>query len=67
MCCSFQLLVEGIRVSSKLALCHGFLFVYIVSHSIMILLVDVNREKASAENAETKVSQVCLVNPVQPG
>lgn len=38
-----------------------------MSHSIKILLVDVNREKVSAENKETKVTKVCLVNVVQPG
>lgn len=33
----------------------------------MIVLVDVNREKLLVHNVETKVSQVCLVDPVQPG
>lgn len=67
MYCSCHLLIEGIRVSSEMALCHGLLFVYITCHSIKILLFDANRGKVSAENKGTKVTQACPVNPVQPG
>lgn len=33
----------------------------------MFVLVDVNRERLLADYVETKVSQVCLVDPVWPG
>lgn len=35
--------------------------------SVRYVVVDVNREKVPGENLETKVSQVGLVDPVQPG
>lgn len=37
------------------------------SDGIIILSFDDDREKGPAENVGTKVSQVCVVNPVQPG